>query len=552
VKLSTIDVLAVDDNERNLLALAAALEDLDVNVVGVRSGTEALRRLLTSDFALIILDVAMPEMDGLETASLIRARERSRRVPIIFLTAFAGTSEEMLRGYSLGAVDYLMKPILPEVLRAKVEVFADLFRKSRQIERQASLLREAQEKAHQRELENARRRWEREALEREAAEMAEAARLKDEFIALLSHELRNPLAAVVHALELLRRHAPAAADTRAPLETAARQAAHLGRLVDDLLDVGRMTAGKIELRRQPVLLTRIVHGAAELAHPLLEAGGHRLEVDVREPRLQVDADPTRLTQVLGNLVGNAARYSAPGGLVRVTAEREGDQAVLRVADSGPGFSGALLEKAFDLFVRGDGAGDAARGGLGVGLFLAKTLVELHGGTIVAANRPGAGAELTVRIPGVRLAGEADAVAAPRPAATRAGPCRIVLVEDSADIRDSLRQLLEEEGHEVHVAADGPTGLETILRVQPDCAVVDVGLPLLDGYGVARGVREAGGAPRPRLVALTGWGRAEDRARAEAAGFDAHLAKPIAFEELLAVLIPQDEGRSHVGEPGVSR
>ena len=554
---STIDVLAVDDNERNLLALAAALHDLDINLVGVHSGTEALRRLLESDFALIILDVAMPEMDGLETAGLIRARERSRRVPIIFLTAYAGTSEEMLRGYSLGAVDYLLKPILPEVLRAKVEVFADLFRKNHEIERQATLLREAQEAMHQRELEAAHRRWEAEALERQAAVMAESARRKDEFIALLSHELRNPLAAIGHALELLQRHGSQEPRIREPREMAVRQIAHLGRLVDDLLDVGRVTAGKIELRREPVFLTRVAHEAAELARPLVEAGRHELAVEVAEPRLQVEGDPTRLAQVLANLVGNAAKYSAPGGTILLSADRDGSVARVRVADRGPGFAEPLLAHAFDLFVRGEGGSEAGRGGLGVGLFLAKTLVELHGGTIAAANRRDGGAEVTIRLPGATLADgteeaqERAAGAAPRPVARAR---RIVVVEDSADIRDTLQELLVEEGHEVHVAADGAKGLETILEVRPDCALVDVGLPVLDGYAVARRVRAAGGPDRPRLVALTGWGRAEDRARAVEAGFDAHVAKPIAFEKLLAILIPDEEedGRTNVDKPGISR
>jgi signal transduction histidine kinase len=364
-----------------------------------------------------------------------------------------------------------------------------------------------------------------------AAEAEAANRAKDEFLAMLGHELRNPLSAVVNAVGVLQRtgvgdggHAARARDV------IARQARHLARLVDDLLDVGRVTAGKVVLQRRPLDLGDFVRRYVAAQQAAGRTGSHELRV--RAAPVWVTADETRLEQVLDNLLGNALKYTPGGGRVTLAVERAGDTAVLDVADTGTGIAAEVLPRVFDLFVQGARHADRSEGGLGIGLTLVRRLVELHGGTVNAASDgPGHGSTFTVHLPAI--APPVDA--APAPAAPPLVRRRVVLVEDSADGRAALRMLLELDGHEVHEAADGPGGVKAILDAHPDLALVDLGLPGLDGYEVARQVRRRPEARDCHLVALTGYGQPEDRERARAAGFDDFLVKPVDAERLAAVL-----------------
>jgi signal transduction histidine kinase len=400
-----VKILLVDDQPANLLSLEAMLGGLGQQLVRANSGPEALRCLLEDDFALILLDVQMPGMDGLETAELIRGRPRSQRTPIIFLTAYDPSEPQIFKGYSLGAVDYLHKPIVPDVLRSKAAVFVQLAQVTEQVKRQADLLREKERNEHERLLAEERHRWEIEKLRAEAAnekriadELAASARRKDRFLAMLGHELRNPLASIVNALRLVELK-PDASTTSAMLGLAQRQVRHLGRLLDDLLDVARFDQGKIHLRWERVKLGEIVGRAVESARHVIEARRHRLEVVLPNEPITVPADPTRLEQILVNLLHNAAKYTEPGGHIWLYSAREGNEVVVRVRDTGIGMSPEMLKRAFDLFVQGDQASDRSQGGLGIGLSLVRRLVKLHGGTIIAqSDGPGKGAEFVIRLP----------------------------------------------------------------------------------------------------------------------------------------------------------
>ncbi len=364
------------------------------------------------------------------------------------------------------------------------------------------------------------------------AEAESASRGKDELLAMLGHELRNPLSAIANAVHVLEAGDSPAEVTRRAREIIARQNAHLAHLVDDLLDVARVTSGKIALVRRPLELSQAVrHALATLA-----AGGrterHRVTVEL-EP-VWADVDETRFEQIVNNLIGNALRFTPAAGTIAVTLRGEGGEAVLRVRDTGVGIAPEMLPRVFDLFAQGERGPDRGAGGLGLGLTLVRRITELHGGSVEAAS-PGAGhgSTFTVRLP---------ALAAPAAPAPRSGAAtlsdgksrRILVVEDNTDAREMLRHLLNLAGHEVHEAPDGPAGLEAALRLRPDIALVDVGLPGFDGYQLARLVRGSAG-PSIYLVALTGYGQPDDRRQAHQAGFDAHLVKPVNPEALLAVI-----------------
>jgi two-component system, sensor histidine kinase len=556
------DILVVDDNEGNLLAIEAALGELSRRLVKARSGAEALRYLLEQDFALILLDVEMPGLSGYETARLIRSRQRSMRVPIIFITAYSRDDEEVLEGYALGAVDFLFKPIVPEVLRAKASVFVELQQRTLEVSRQAELLREAQRREHERRMAEAEQRWEAEWLRRRmederqlAAQMAakadelettvrelrraeralvtmneeltQADRRKDEFLAVLAHELRNPLAPLTNAVEIMRRTRDPAMLTRAR-KAMARQLSHLTRLVDDLLEVSRITSGTIELRKQPVDLNEVIAQAAATSMPLIEERRHHLEVSPCPEPLAVEGDFVRLTQVISNLLNNAARYTDPGGAIEVHGRREGESAIVQVVDNGRGIEPDALAHIFEPFYQSC----RGRGGLGLGLTLVSRLVELHRGSVkVASPGRGAGSVFEVALPltshAIPLPADGNEISRPHGAAPR----KVVLIEDHPDILDTTRALLEQWGHEVLAASDGASGLELIARVRPALALIDIGLPDIDGYEVARRVRARGELSGVRLVALSGYGQADNRARAHAAGFDAHIVKPARAEAL---------------------
>jgi signal transduction histidine kinase len=360
-----------------------------------------------------------------------------------------------------------------------------------------------------------------------------ANRAKDEFLAMLGHELRNPLAAVSNAAQVLQLSSPASGErARQASGILARQIEQLARIVDDLLDVARVTSRNVIVQARPTDLAEIVQGCVSSLR--LAGGVERHHIAVEGNPAWVNGDPTRLEQVVTNLLTNAIKYTPPGGHVRVSTGTDGSRAFLRVADDGIGIPAELLPHVFDPFFQAEHGLDRRQGGLGIGLTLVRRLVELHDGTIEAtSDGPGRGAVFCMRLPSIPA--PVPAPAAQRPPAAAAASCRILLVEDNADARETLRLCLELAGCSVICAEDGPSGVEAASAERPDVALVDIGLPGLDGYDVARLIREAPGGKEIRLVALTGYGQAEDKRKAVEAGFDAHLVKPVAPERLLDLL-----------------
>jgi two-component system, sensor histidine kinase len=555
------DILVVDDRPENLVAIEAALSGLSLRLVTARSGAEALRYLLYHDVALILLDVQMPTMSGLETASLIRSRDRTRHVPIIFITAHDRSDALVLEAYRLGAVDFLFEPITADVLRAKASVFVELQRRTAEVAKQAALIREQERVAREQALADQRRRLEAEALRERLAEEKRHAeillekngqlqrayaelqrvnqhleaddRRKNEFIAVLAHELRNPLVPITAGLDILADSAgePETLDRVQPAMR--RQVEHLVRLVDDLLDVSRITSGKIELRREPVKTTDFLTRAVEMSRPVVDGRNHALvlDIDTGVDAVHVDGDPVRLAQVVSNLLNNAARYTDPGGRIELQCGCDGEGVLVRVIDDGAGMEPDLIDRVFDMFVQGQADGS----GLGIGLTLVARMVELHGGTVTAHSEgPGKGSRFEVRLPVFR--GEVQPSVAPPPE-PQVRPLRIAIVEDNEDVREMMRFLLERWGHEVvGEAGTATSGIELLLKTRPDVALIDLGLPDLPGYDVARRVCSALGASRPRLVAFSGFSQADDRRASAEAGFDEHLSKPVRDAQLRRALL----------------
>jgi PAS domain S-box-containing protein len=787
------NILLVDDQPANLLALEAVLEDLGQVLVRAQSGEEALRALTGQEYAVVLLDVRMQGLDGFATARLIRERESSRHLPIIFLTGYDSDAALVNRAYELGAVDFLVKPLVPTVVRAKVAAFVDLFIEKQQTRRQADQLRllvqattdyaifmldpqgrvatwnggaerikgyKAEEIIGQhfsrfypreaidrgwpdeelrratadgrfedegwrlrkdgsrfwanvvitalrddqgrlqgfskvtRDLTERRQKDEalrqlnqdlerrvehrtaelaasNEALQAEAAErgraeqalrdseeqfhtlvdsipqlawmarpdgyvfwynrrwydytgappgrtegwgwqslhdpaelprvlanwraslatgqpwedtfrlrrhdgqmrwhlsravpvrddlgrvvrwfgtntditdrieiesaLKEADRRKDQFLAMLAHELRNPLTPVMNGLQILRLSSADHATADQAREMIERQIRHLTRLVDDLLDISRITKGKIPIRRERIDLANLVRTTAEDRRLVLEQLGMTLELDLPQAPVWVAGDAARLAQVLNNLLDNAAKFRNGGDrvTVRLTVDEGRGQAVLDVQDQGIGIARDLFPRLFEVFVQADNSLVRSRGGLGIGLSVVKGLVESHGGEVQAASGgPGQGAAFTVRLPLMReRQALAESPAAPR--TTAADPLRVLVVEDNRDAADSLRMLLQMLGHQVSVAYSGPEGVVRAHDWRPDIVLCDIGLPGLDGYGVAEELRRDPVTAGTRLIAITGYGQAEDRRRARAAGFDHHLTKPVDAAVLQPLLV----------------
>lgn len=632
------DILVVDDNANNLVAIEAALEPLGRKLILVRSGVEALQQLLRQDFALILLDVQMPVMDGFETARLLRSRERYRSTPIIFITGVTWPEDTDLRGYQLGAFDFLMKPIRPEVLRAKASVFIQLQERTLELHRKSEELRQEQLRTHEREMQKAsetqfqlmadmlpilawyadpdgsvpwrNQRWydytglqpgepvqRRDWLDPEEAprvlakwdkalakgepwedtfrmrradgtyrwflsravpmrdrsgrivrwfgsnvdinhqksleeNTAAASRAKDEFLAMLGHELRNPLAPILTALDLMKLSIPHTAEReRTVIE---RQVKHLVRLVDDLLDISRITQGKIELKRERVELAEVVGRGVELASPLLERKEHALTVEVAEQGMMIEGDPTRLSQVIANVLNNSAKYTEPGGTISIRALRIDDRFSLRIKDSGIGISPTMLRRVFELFSQEQQTVDRAQGGLGLGLAIARSIVQMHRGTISAYSEGlGRGSEFIIELPAARRHSRQLTAPLPEPLADAAGKRgqRILVVDDNADATELLAELLRKLGHEVEVALDGPSALATVQSFVPDVAVLDIGLPVMDGYELLTQMKTKLEPCATRFIAVTGYGQADDKRRSEQAGFHLHLVKPISVKQV---------------------
>src|SRR3569623_476088 len=363
--------------------------------------------------------------------------------------------------------------------------------------------------------------------------LRESDRRKDLFLAVLAHELRNPLAPIANALQILRMKQDDAQLARNLHEMMERQVGQMVRLVDDLMEVSRISRGKIELRKQRIALRAIVQSAIETSRPSIDGARHRLQVSLPEEELPVEADPVRMTQIFANLLNNAARYTPAGGDIRVAACIAGEQALVTVSDTGKGIAPSMLDSIFELFVQGEARGHSSAAGLGVGLTLARELADYHGGSIEAASEgPGSGAQFTVRLPLALSARDAGPSERQWPERL---PYRILVVDDNRDAADSLAALLSGMGADAHAAYDGRSALEAVACRRPEVVLLDLGMAGMAGYETARRLRELAGTDALSLLALTGWNQETDRMRTAAAGFDAHLSKPAEMDKLIAVL-----------------
>jgi CheY-like chemotaxis protein len=370
-------------------------------------------------------------------------------------------------------------------------------------------------------------------------EAREAVRRRDEFLAVLAHELRNPLAPIAHSAAIMRIKAAGLPDLTRLIDVVERQSRQMARLLDDLLDVARVTRGAIRLERCPIDLRGVLEQAAQSCGPLLLERRHRLDLALPPRPIAVEGDATRLEQVFVNLINNAAHYTPPGGTIQVEAFEVGPLAEVHVRDNGIGMTPETISRVFELFVHGEWEPTKTHEGLGVGLSLVRKLVEMHGGTVSAASPgPERGSEFSIRLPALDRSLDADLAVPETPRDPTSG-LRIVLIEDVADNREMLRDLLELWGHHVETAADGESGLELIRRSKPDLALVDVGLPGMSGLELAQQAASDPDLARTFLVALTGFAQTEDRRQAREAGFAAHIVKPVNLEELLQILARAD-------------
>ncbi len=380
-------------------------------------------------------------------------------------------------------------------------------------------------------------------LRRLAADLEKADRRKNEFLATLAHELRNPLAPLSNTLEILKRSANQDVTVRQGLDTMERQLEQLVRLVDDLLDLSRITHNRIELRKRHIELASVLRQAVLAAQPLAESARHSIDVILPAEPIHLHADPVRLTQVFGNLLNNSCKYSPPSGKIRVNVSLDGEEAIVTVTDSGIGIPADKLDAIFEMFTQVDSSLEQSQGGLGIGLTLVKRIVELHGGTVTARSAgAGRGSTFEVRLPAIR---EADIVASPaedEPQTSNA-TYRILVVDDNQDSADSLAMLMELHGHDVSIAHDGQSALDSAEQHRPDVVLLDIGLPVLNGHDVCRRIRQQPWGQTMVLIALTGWGQDDDRRRSQEAGFDGHLVKPVDHTRLLALLASLTEPRT---------
>jgi signal transduction histidine kinase len=694
------NILIVDDRLDKRVVFRTILEELDQNIVTASSGEEALRWLLDNDSAVILLDVNMPGMDGLETAELIRARRKSAHTPIIFITAFA---DEMhtARGYSLGAVDYILSPVVPNILRSKVKALVQLHRlnaelKKRSDERVAlvkeqaarSMAEESQRRASflaeatqvmassldvdtilkgasglvvpfladygaialvnedgtvRAQRNSAVAGWNQyigangtgfdarlaqlraRAIERGAPESSarlgedgpageihafplvtrgkargalllalgpsgrslagadlsladslagraasalencmlyeeiqRADQRKNEFLATLSHELRNPLAPMRAALHMLRGRSVDPDKSRSLLETMDRQVAQMTRLVEDLLDISRITRGAIELRRETLEVGAEVRNAIESCQGQIEVGGHRIAVKLPKEPLYVVADRVRLQQILENLILNACKYTEHGGQIEVSADATIAEAVIRVTDNGIGIAPEKLSQVWELFVQVDESPERIRKGLGIGLALVRDLVRRHGGTVEAASEGlGRGSSFTVHLPrAVRVDIPREKAPAPKAAepvaeAGQAGR-RVLIVDDNVDACETLAMMLELLGQQTRQAHEGTGALRAAQEYQPELIFMDIGLPGLTGHEVVERMRGELGMKDTYIVALSGYGTEEDRRKSLVAGFDNHFVKPLDPSALPSVLAECERRRGKSPDAMMSR
>jgi len=522
-RINKVNILLVDDQPSKLLTYESILSELGENILTASSATEALDCLLRTEIAVVLVDVCMPDLDGYELASMIRQHPRFQKTSIIFVSAVLMTDLDRLRGYESGGVDYVPVPIVPEILRAKVSVFADLYRKTRALERlNAELERRVSERTA--------------ALEASTAALKDADRRKDEFLAMLAHELRNPLAPISTAVQLLRLKELSDAQRERARDVLERQVQHLVLLVDDLLDVSRITRGVITLQHERVLIGTVIARAVETARPMIDSRRHTLTLDLTDEVLAVEGDKARLVQVVGNILNNAAKFMEPGGKIQLKVAREGTSVAITVRDAGIGIPSDQVPRIFDLFTQVHAKPDQIQGGLGVGLALVRRLVEMHGGTVAAHSAgPGQGTDIIVRLP-------LWAMQAVRPDEPRhdspvpaIGPSRILVVDDHLDAVEALSMQLQVAGHDVRTANDGVEAMTIGETFQPQVVLLDLGMPRMDGYETARSMRRRPWGTRALIIAVTGWAQPYDRQKTSEAGFDAHLVKPVSEVELFQAI-----------------
>jgi signal transduction histidine kinase len=670
-----VNILVVDDLPEKHVVFRSILDELGQNIVSARSGQEALRYILEMEFAVILLDVNMPDIDGLETAQLIRQYKKSAQTPIVFITAYVD-ERQAKRGYALGAVDYIPSPVVPEVLRSKVRVFVELFRMNRQLQLQAAArealarseaARAAAEDAIHRadflaeasqqlsrslnlddtiravldlcvpmlgerailglaDKEGGVRRLEmhppaqasdeeafspalraaadeairdkqfrmwrhgqraaaicplmagheargalvllggsdkfdppRVALIRELAGRAsiamenarlytavqEADRRKNEFLAMLAHELRNPLAPIRNAVHIMQGPDVTQATMNWARDVIGRQADHMARLIDDLLDVSRIVQGKVVVRPEKLSLASLVDRSVEASAPRAASRDQMLVVELPEQPVELHGDAVRLAQVLSNLINNASKFSAAHTRITLSASYADGEVRISVKDQGAGIDPAFLPHIFELFAQADQSLDRSQGGLGIGLTLVKHLVELHGGRVAAFSEgAGRGTEVVVTLP-ARIATEAQAtpIATTRkPVAAAKAPSKILVVDDLAASAETLMTLLQMEGFEVKVASEGMAALKIAEDFRPDVVLLDIGLPGMNGFEVAHRLRTQPESRDALLIALTGYGEAESRTRSAQAGFDFHMVKPADVNLLLSMLANPQQAR----------
>jgi signal transduction histidine kinase len=487
-------ILNVDDNDAARYVKSRILTAAGFQVVEAATGA-AMRRLLAERSPdLVLLDIKLPDANGRALCIEIKADPSTAQVVVLQTSASHADTAHRVASLEAGADGYLVEPIEPEELVAHVKALLRMRRAER--DRQAAL-----------------------------DQLREADRRKDEFLAMLAHELRNPLAPIRNAVEILR-----VADDRAVRERAremvGRQVQHLSRLVDDLLDVSRITTRKIALKRGVVRLAAVIDSAVEIARPALEAQEHEFSVAALPEDIWLEVDAVRLAQAIGNLLNNAAKFTPRGGRIRLAVERRGPELVITVEDNGVGIAPEIMPSVFDLFTQGESSLDRAQGGLGIGLSLVKGLVEMHGGHVTAESAGvGRGSKFTIALPLARLEAPA-ATAAPRSAASPRDMRRILVVEDNADAAESMRMLLDGIGHQVTVVNDGSAAVAAARAFRPDVVLLDIGLPGMDGFQVASALRAMPETSRVHLIAVSGYAQDKDRTRSTQAGFDLHLVKPV--------------------------
>jgi signal transduction histidine kinase len=540
-----INILIVDDNLANLLSLETILQAPDRNLVRAASGGEALKFLLSKEAAVILLDVRMPELDGIETAALIRERERTRNVPIIFLTAYESAGKtHITKGYALGAVDYITKPIDPETLKSKVAVFVELYRKTEQIKQlYADLQRHAaaleQEIADRKRAEKERA----ESLLRAQAAQAkaeEANRLKDEFLATVSHELRAPLTAMLGWVALIRGERLDKEGKEHAMETIERNVRTQKKLVDDLLDVSSFGAGNFSLDIGPTDLASVIEAAVESVRLEAEAKGVRLQKDLDPTVHMFEIDPNRFQQVLWNLVQNAVKFTPAGGAVKVRLRYLNGQAEIEVIDTGVGIAPEFLPFVFDRFRQANGSITRKHGGLGLGLAIVRSLVEMHGGR-VGVESAGEGQGSTFKITLTPPLPEKNPREAPPMAETgretitpdstpKLSGLRAVVVDDQAEMRELMATILCMENAEVRTADSMDEAMRIMSDWNPEILICDIAMPGGSGYELIRRLRDSGwNVP---AIAITARAGVEDTAKSLAAGFQIHMPKPIEPHELV--------------------